>query len=84
MNRRSRKRGRPIQGQQKKQRYQVMLAPSVANEIRAFGGGNLSRGIALYIANNEALSSFNSDCEKMLREIAFRFPPIADSLTCDA
>jgi hypothetical protein len=68
----SRKRGRPIQGQQKKQRYQIMLAPSVANEIRAFGGYNLSRGIALYVADNERLILTISGSEKALREIACR------------
>jgi hypothetical protein len=41
------KRGRPITGAEPKQRYQIALEPSIAKKLRAFGGDNLSRGIAL-------------------------------------
>jgi hypothetical protein len=41
------KRGRPIEGAEAKQRYQVALEPHVAEKLRRLGGDNLSRGIAL-------------------------------------
>lgn len=39
--------GRPITGQERKRRYQVMLEPRLADRLRILGEGNLSRGIAL-------------------------------------
>lgn len=39
--------GRPIQGQEAKRRYQVLLEPRIAEKLRQAAGGNLSRGIAL-------------------------------------
>jgi hypothetical protein len=41
------KRGRPLVGVEVKRRYQVALEPGVAEKLRAHGGDNLSRGIAL-------------------------------------
>lgn len=40
------KAGRPIQGREAKQRYQVMLEPRVAEKLRKLADGNLSAGIA--------------------------------------
>lgn len=64
-----RQRGRPIAGRQKKRRYQVTLLPSVAKEFSRKGGGNRSLGIALYIAENEALMKSIKLQESALRRI---------------
>ena len=39
--------GRPLIGEQAKQKYTVMIEPRVAALLRQLGGINLSRGIAL-------------------------------------
>lgn len=39
--------GRPPLGKEVKQRYQVVLEPSVAEYLRNLGGDNLSRGISI-------------------------------------
>jgi hypothetical protein len=42
--------GRPLLGAERKQRFMVMLEPSLAVRLRELGGENLSRGIALVAA----------------------------------
>lgn len=41
--------GRPVAGGERKERYQVMLEPAVAERLRRLGDGNLSRGVALAV-----------------------------------
>lgn len=62
--------GRPIAGAEKKERYQVALEPSVADELRAFGGDNLSRGIAMHQAVNARLRSITLIYQSALRALA--------------
>lgn len=38
--------GRPLLGGQKRERYQIILEPRIAERARRIGGGNLSAGIA--------------------------------------
>jgi len=38
--------GRPIQGREAKRRYQVLIEPRIAEQLRQAGDGSLSRGIA--------------------------------------
>lgn len=40
------KRGRPIQGAERKRRHHVVIEPRLAEKLRDIGGGNLSAGIA--------------------------------------
>lgn len=42
-----RKPGRPLIGDARKMRINVMLAPDVAERLRRLGDGNLSAGIAI-------------------------------------
>ena len=37
--------GRPLTGTERKARYQIMLEPVDADELRRLGEGNLSRGV---------------------------------------
>jgi hypothetical protein len=37
--------GRPLLGKEKRQRYQIMLEPSVADQLRSLGRGSLTAGI---------------------------------------
>ena len=49
--------GRPKQGREVKQRYQVMLEPRVAAKLKKLGKNNMSQGIAIAaerLANNGA------------------------------
>lgn len=45
--------GRPIEGQEAKRRYQVLLEPRIAENLRRVGDGNLSRGIARVAADKK-------------------------------
>lgn len=38
--------GRPVEGKEAKQRYQVMIEPRLAEKLRNAADGNLSAGIA--------------------------------------
>lgn len=62
--------GRPIAGAEKKLRYQVALEPRVADEMRNYGGDNLSRGIAKYQAVNARLRAITLIYQAALRELA--------------
>jgi hypothetical protein len=63
--------GRPVSGAEKKQRYQVMLEPSVAeNARRDVGGNNLSRGLSKLSQVNARLRSVKVKYETALKEIA--------------
>ena len=62
--------GRPVVGAEKKERYQVALEPRVADEVRALGGDNLSRGIAMHQAVNARLRSMTLIYQSALRDLA--------------
>ena len=63
--------GRPVAGPEKKQRYQVMLEPSVAeNTRREVGGNNLSRGLSKLSQVNARLRSVKDKYETALKVIA--------------
>ena len=62
--------GRQIASAEKKERYQVALKPRVADELRALGGDNLSRGIAMHQAVNARLRSITHIYQTALRDLA--------------
>lgn len=50
--------GRPTKPiSEQKQRHNVTLSPTVANQLRQLGNGNLSRGIAIATQNSEGASN---------------------------
>ncbi len=62
--------GRPVAGAEKKQRYQVVLEPSVAENVRRDGGDNLSRGLSNLPRINARLRSVKDKYETALKAIA--------------
>lgn len=62
--------GRPVIGAAKKQRYQVVLEPSVAENARRDGGDNLSRGLSKLPQINARLRSVKDKYEAALKAIA--------------
>lgn len=62
--------GRPIAGAEKKQRYQVLLEPSVAEVVRREGGDNLSRGVAKLQQINARLRSVKDLYQSALKTAA--------------
>jgi hypothetical protein len=63
--------GRPVAGAEKKQRYQVVLEPSDAENARREGGdNNLSRGLAKLPQINARLRSVKDKYETTLKAIA--------------
>ncbi len=63
--------GRPVAGAEKKQRYQVVLEPSVAENARRNGDGdNLSQGLSRLSQINARLRSVKDRYEATLKEIA--------------
>jgi hypothetical protein len=63
--------GRPVAGAEKKQRYQVVLEPSDAENARREGGdNNLSRGLSKLPQINARLRSVKDKYEAALKAIA--------------
>jgi hypothetical protein len=62
--------GRPVAGAEKKQRYQVVLEPSVAENARRDGGDNLSHGLSKLPQINARLRSVKDKYEAALNAIA--------------
>jgi vacuolar-type H+-ATPase subunit I/STV1 len=62
--------GRPVAGVEKKQRYQVVLEPSVAENVRRNGGDNLSHGLSKLPQVNARLRSVKDKYEATLKAIA--------------
>jgi hypothetical protein len=62
--------GRPVVGAEKKQRYQVLLEPSVAEVARRDGGDNLSRGLSKLPQINARLRAVKDRYESTLKTIA--------------
>jgi hypothetical protein len=67
---RSQSAGRPVAGSEKKQRYQVVLEPSIAENARRDGGDNLSRGLSKLPQINARLRSVKDKYESALKAIA--------------